>query len=99
MREPGVPDKRIGLHSLNFALRRRERSLEAGCYAYPSMRLAELDYELPPELIAQHPAADRDDSRLMVMDRREATFEHSRFRKLGAHLREGDLISFSFPGR
>ncbi len=33
------------------------------------MKSAELDYELPPELIAQHPAARRDESRLLVHER------------------------------
>lgn len=67
------------------------------------MRLAELDYELPPELIAQHPAAERDDARLMVVERRAASIEHARFRKLGRYLREGDLLVLNdtrvFPAR
>jgi S-adenosylmethionine:tRNA ribosyltransferase-isomerase len=67
------------------------------------MRLDELDYELPPELIAQHPAAARDDARLLVLDRRSGALEHSRFRKLGCHLSEGDLLVINdtrvFPAR
>jgi S-adenosylmethionine:tRNA ribosyltransferase-isomerase len=67
------------------------------------MRLTELDYDLPPELIAQHPAAHRDDARLMVLERRAGNVEHSRFRKLGEHLREGDLLVLNdtrvFPAR
>ncbi len=67
------------------------------------MRLSELDYELPPELVAQHPAAERDDARLMVVERRAASIEHSRFRKLGRYLREGDLLVLNdtrvFPAR
>jgi S-adenosylmethionine:tRNA ribosyltransferase-isomerase len=67
------------------------------------MRLSELDYELPPERIAQHPAAERDDARLMVVERRAGSTEHARFRKLGRFLREGDLLVLNdtrvFPAR
>ncbi|HVA81580.1 MAG TPA: tRNA preQ1(34) S-adenosylmethionine ribosyltransferase-isomerase QueA [Candidatus Binataceae bacterium] len=56
------------------------------------MRLSELDYDLPPELIAQHPLAERDQARMLVVNRRAKTFEHSRFYKLAENLREGDLL-------
>jgi S-adenosylmethionine:tRNA ribosyltransferase-isomerase len=56
------------------------------------MRIEELDYELPEELIAQHPLERREEARMMVVDRARGTFEHSRFYKLGRHLVEGDLI-------
>jgi S-adenosylmethionine:tRNA ribosyltransferase-isomerase len=56
------------------------------------MRLSELDYELPEELIAQEPLARRDEARLLVLDRKSKSIEHSRFYKLARHLREGDLI-------
>src|SRR5271167_3426449 len=56
------------------------------------MRLSELDYDLPEELIAQEPLARRDEARLLVLDRKSKSIEHSRFYKLGNHLREGDLI-------
>ncbi|MGH7934082.1 MAG: tRNA preQ1(34) S-adenosylmethionine ribosyltransferase-isomerase QueA [Candidatus Binataceae bacterium] len=56
------------------------------------MRLSELDYELPPELIAQEPLQRRDEARLLVLDRRAGTVAHSRFYKLVRHLREGDLL-------
>ncbi|MFL5964347.1 MAG: tRNA preQ1(34) S-adenosylmethionine ribosyltransferase-isomerase QueA [Gaiellaceae bacterium] len=42
----------------------------------------ELDYDLPPELIAQHPAARRDESRLLVYSRATAEVEHQVFREL-----------------
>ena len=68
-----------------------------------AMRLAELDYELPPELIAQHPLERRDEARLLVVDRKRGTFEHSRFYKLGDHLHQGDLLVLNdtrvFPAR
>jgi S-adenosylmethionine:tRNA ribosyltransferase-isomerase len=46
------------------------------------MRTSELDYELPPELIAQHPLDRRDDSRLLVHDRATGDVRHRRFRDL-----------------
>ncbi|MGH7814610.1 MAG: tRNA preQ1(34) S-adenosylmethionine ribosyltransferase-isomerase QueA [Candidatus Binataceae bacterium] len=56
------------------------------------MRLSELDYDLPEELIAQEPLAERGQARLLVMDRRAKSFEHSRFYKLVGQLRDGDLL-------
>jgi S-adenosylmethionine:tRNA ribosyltransferase-isomerase len=56
------------------------------------MRLSELDYELPGELIAQHPLEQRDQARLMVVNRRSGAIAHSRFYKLPRELREGDLL-------
>jgi len=67
------------------------------------MRVAELDYELPPELIAQHPLERRDEARLLVVDRKSGKLEHSRFYKLDQCLREGDLLVINdtrvFPAR
>jgi S-adenosylmethionine:tRNA ribosyltransferase-isomerase len=56
------------------------------------MRLSDLDYDLPPELIAQTPLEDREQARLLVLDRASGKIEHSRFYKLASHFREGDLI-------
>src|SRR5208282_378510 len=56
------------------------------------MRLSELDYDLPDELIAQHPLEAREQARMLVVVRKAKALEHSRFYKLGNHLREGDLI-------
>jgi S-adenosylmethionine:tRNA ribosyltransferase-isomerase len=50
-----------------------------------------LDYELPPELIAQHPAARRDGSRLLVYDRATGAVRHRRFSELGEEL-AGELV-------
>ena len=52
------------------------------------MDLSELDYELPPELIAQHPAERRDASRLLVYDRATCTVRHRSFVELPDELRE-----------
>ena len=56
------------------------------------MKLDQLDYELPPELIAQEPLAERDQARMLVVSRRAKTLAHSRFYKLAENLREGDLL-------
>ena len=56
------------------------------------MRLADLDYPLPPGLIAQQPLAERDGARLLVVSRETRKVEHSHFHKLERHLREGDVL-------
>jgi S-adenosylmethionine:tRNA ribosyltransferase-isomerase len=55
------------------------------------MDVSELDYELPTELIAQHPASRRDDSRLLVYERATGAVRHRRFAELPAELR-GELV-------
>jgi S-adenosylmethionine:tRNA ribosyltransferase-isomerase len=56
------------------------------------MHVSELDYELPPELIAQHPVEPRDASRLLVCDRATQTHAHRHFYELPEFLRSGDLL-------
>src|SRR5437879_11657003 len=56
------------------------------------MRLDELDYDLPEALIAQEALAQRDQARLLIIDRKRRSLEHSRFYKLPNHLREGDVL-------
>lgn len=56
------------------------------------MRVAEFDYYLPPELIAQSPAEPRDAARLLVVDRRTGVLTHSVFRDVGRFLEPGDLL-------
>lgn len=53
----------------------------------PAMDIAELDYELPPALIAQQPATRRDASRLLVYDRATKEVRHRRFSELPDELR------------
>ena len=55
------------------------------------MRTDELDYELPPDLIAQHPAARRDESRLLVYERTTGEVRHRRFAELPDEL-HGELV-------
>jgi S-adenosylmethionine:tRNA ribosyltransferase-isomerase len=50
------------------------------------------DYPLPPHLIAQVPAARRDDSRLLVVDRAARRVSHRHFRDLPEYLRTGDVL-------
>lgn len=56
------------------------------------MKVADFDYELPPELIAQEPAERRDGARMLVLDRAKQTWEHRRFADLPEYLRAGDLL-------
>src|SRR3954452_10933521 len=56
------------------------------------MRVSELEYDLPPSLIAQQPAASRDESRLLVYDRVSGNVDHHRFAELPDVLRGGELV-------
>ena len=56
------------------------------------MRVADFDYDLPRELIAQHPAARRDASRLLVLRRDSGAIEHRRFSEIANYLDAGDLL-------
>ena len=56
------------------------------------MRTADFDYDLPAELIAQQPAATRDQSRLLVVQRHGFAVAHRRFPDLLEYLRPGDLL-------
>jgi S-adenosylmethionine:tRNA ribosyltransferase-isomerase len=54
--------------------------------------LSDYDYTLPPELIAQQPAQQRDQARLMIMERRSGTLHHRRFAELPRMLTSRDLL-------
>ena len=56
------------------------------------MKTSDFDYELPPELIAQEPAAERDGCRLLVMDRDTGQLEDRIFRDIVDYLRPNDLL-------
>lgn len=56
------------------------------------MRLGEFDYDLPPELIAQEPLAERDKSKLLVLHRDTGRIEHRHFYNLPEYLRPSDLL-------
>ena len=55
------------------------------------MKADELEYELPPELIAQRPLERRDDSRLLVYERGTGAVRHRVFSELPDELRRGEL--------
>jgi len=57
-----------------------------------TLHLRDFDYALPPERIAQHPPAQRDRSRLMVLHRSDDAVDHRQFADLSSLLREGDLL-------
>lgn len=55
-------------------------------------RTADFDFALPSELIAQHPADQRDGARMLVLHRQERRLEHRLFRDLPSYLRAGDVM-------
>ena len=67
------------------------------------MDVAEFDFQLPDELIAQEPPPMRGGSRLLVMDRDTGRTSHATFSQLPEHLRSGDLLVLNdtrvFPAR
>lgn len=56
------------------------------------MRLSEFDFDLPQDLIAQHPLGNRSASRLLSLDRSSSQIAHRHFADLPELLREGDLL-------
>ncbi|MBW2145924.1 MAG: tRNA preQ1(34) S-adenosylmethionine ribosyltransferase-isomerase QueA [Deltaproteobacteria bacterium] len=67
------------------------------------MRLGDFDYPLPKTCIAQHPLAQRDCSRLMMLRRVDGSRRHLRFFEIAEHVQPGDLLVLNdtsvFPGR
>ena len=66
-------------------------------------KLSQFDFELPKKLIAQYPAANRDESRLMVIHRETGKIEHRIFKDILEYFDEGDVMIFNntkvFPAR
>jgi S-adenosylmethionine:tRNA ribosyltransferase-isomerase len=56
------------------------------------MKLNEFDYVLPESLIAQTPLEKRDESRLMLLNRKDGTIKHQKFFEIINHLNKGDII-------
>ena len=56
------------------------------------MNVKDFYYELPEELIAQTPIEKRDESRLMVLNRKEQTIEHKTFKDIIDYLKPGDVL-------
>ncbi len=67
------------------------------------MKLSHFQYELPEELLAEYPAEHRDESRLMVINRKEGTIEHKSFKDIDSYFKEDDIMLFNntkvFPAR
>ena len=59
------------------------------------MKLTDFSYELPKELIAQHPAEPRDHARLMLYDKKTGAVEHKHFYDLVDELQAGDVLVFN----
>ena len=56
------------------------------------MKVSEFNYELPEELIAQTPLEKRDESRLMILNRKEQKIEHKQFKNIIEYLKPGDVL-------
>jgi S-adenosylmethionine:tRNA ribosyltransferase-isomerase len=56
------------------------------------MKLSEFDYNLPKELIVQYPSEKRDESRLLVLDRKRGKIEHRIFKDIVEYFCKGDLL-------
>lgn len=56
------------------------------------MKLSQFRYHLPMELIAEHPPKERDDARLMVLNRKKQTIEHHQFKDILEYFEDGDVF-------
>jgi S-adenosylmethionine:tRNA ribosyltransferase-isomerase len=67
------------------------------------MKLTQFKFDVPQELIAQYPLDNRDESRMMVIDRKTGKFEHKVFKDLIEYFDEGDIMVMNdtqvFPAR
>src|SRR4030067_860029 len=59
------------------------------------MKLSQFRYNLPQELIALYPTENRDESRLMVINRKNGTFEHRIFKEITDYFHEHDVLVFN----
>ncbi len=67
------------------------------------MKLSNFGFELPEELLAEYPSENRDEARLMVLNRKEQTIEHKMFKDLIDYFEEDDILCLNntkvFPAR
>lgn len=67
------------------------------------MKLSEFSFDLPEELIAEYPSENRDEARLMVVNREKGTIEHKLFKDIINYFDEGDVMIMNntrvFPAR
>ena len=67
------------------------------------MKLSNFQFDLPDELLAEYPAENRDEARLMVLNRKEQTIEHKTFKDIIDYFEEDDVLVLNntkvFPAR
>lgn len=67
------------------------------------MKLSQFNFELPEGLLAEYPSEDRDEARLMVLNRKEQTIEHKKFKDLLGYFKPKDVMVLNntkvFPAR
>ncbi|NTU95567.1 MAG: S-adenosylmethionine:tRNA ribosyltransferase-isomerase, partial [Bacteroidales bacterium] len=67
------------------------------------MKLSQFNYNLPPDSIAKYPSKYRDESRLLVLNRKTGEIEHKNFKDLLDYCSEDDILIFNntkvFPAR
>jgi S-adenosylmethionine:tRNA ribosyltransferase-isomerase len=67
------------------------------------MKLSHFQFDLPKELLAEYPSENRDESRLMVIDRKKQTIEHKMFKDVIDYFDDGDVLILNntkvFPAR
>ena len=67
------------------------------------MKLSQFKFEIPQELVAYHPTHDREESRMMVLDRKAGTIEHKTFKDILNYFDDGDSFLLNntkvFPAR
>ncbi|HKM31619.1 MAG: tRNA preQ1(34) S-adenosylmethionine ribosyltransferase-isomerase QueA [Bacteroidales bacterium] len=67
------------------------------------MKLSQFNFDLPPELIASHPAANRDEARMLVLHKKTGKIEHLVFKDIIRLMHEKDVVIFNntlvFPAR
>jgi len=67
------------------------------------MKLSHFHFELPEDLLAEHPTEHRDESRLMVLNRKDQTIEHKQFKDIIDYFNEDDIMILNntkvFPAR
>jgi S-adenosylmethionine:tRNA ribosyltransferase-isomerase len=74
-------------------------------YSFPDLivQITDFDYELPEDLIAQHPPEKRDAARMLVINRAEQSWHDSQFAELPSFVRAGDCVVLNntrvFPAR
>ena len=67
------------------------------------MKLSHFNFDLPQRLLAEYPSDHRDESRLMVLDKKKETIEHKSFKDIVNYFNEGDAFVLNntkvFPAR